>query len=200
MDPSFLKGYEDDFKNDSDVSSRYRDSSNFSPQIPRMPPMASADSDQTSIIPVMNPVAHEEKQLEVEVAFRNATFKQSETEKEAIRSEDNAVIGNLAGEVQALKWEQHIFATDFDPNELVKNTNGPRKAAGGRTGKLAPEAAKQAKEVRKRGACLLCSLSKTKVRVNSALWLLETNTVASARQVNRRARNAAGLHQDIHTE
>lgn len=61
-----------------------------------------------------------------------------------------------------LDWE-HISSTELKPHEAIKEVKYPRKTGGRRHGRLNPETAKHAQEMRHLRACLPCSILKIKV-------------------------------------
>jgi hypothetical protein len=64
--------------------------------------------------------------------------------------------------LEPMNW-QHISSTELKPHEVIKDTRNPRKFAGRRHGRLNPDTAKNAQEMRHIRACLPCSILKIKV-------------------------------------
>ena len=67
--------------------------------------------------------------------------------------------------LEPMNW-QHISSTELKPHEVIKDTRNLRKLAGRRHGRLNPETAKNAQEMRHIRACLPCSILKIKVSRN----------------------------------
>jgi hypothetical protein len=65
------------------------------------------------------------------------------------------------GPSEPLKWE-HMSSTNLKPHEVIKNVK-PLRKAGRRHGRLNPETAKGAQEMRNLRACLPCAILKIKV-------------------------------------
>jgi hypothetical protein len=79
----------------------------------------------------------------------------------AVTAERTIALNKYTGS-QPLNWE-HMSSKDLESRQAVKGPKHPRKAGGRRRGRLNPDTAKDAKEMRHLRACLPCSILKTKV-------------------------------------
>ena len=85
----------------------------------------------------------------------------------SVNETENATVMNIEPTkkrrlLEPMNW-QHISSTELKPHEVIKDTRNRRKFAGRRHGRLNPETAKNAQEMRHIRACLPCSILKIKV-------------------------------------